>query len=105
MSRLIEFGEKKDPISNPKSIVKYKNGKYGIFLNSFKKVYINDNNINPINPEMRVSFHNRRLTFSEKKNMTESIKRVEYMNKAFKMVKKFKITVNFIPKSPGCFKI
>ncbi|UCC20069.1 MAG: hypothetical protein JSV62_01955 [Promethearchaeota archaeon] len=83
-------------------MVKYKNGKYGILLNSFKNVYINDNNINPINPEMRESFQSRRLTFSEKKKTTENIKRVEYINTAIKIDVKFKITVNFIPKSPRC---
>jgi hypothetical protein len=33
---LTELGEKNEPIRNPKSIVKYKKGKYGILLYSFK---------------------------------------------------------------------
>jgi hypothetical protein len=98
----IEFGEKKVPISNPRSIVNQKKGKYGIFLNSFRKLYISDTSINPTKPDMRESFHNIIFTFSEKKNITERMKRVEYINTALKIIRKFKITVNFILKSLGC---
>jgi hypothetical protein len=71
ISIFIESGKNKKPIKNPKSVKKYKNGKSGIFLYSFKKVYIREINKKLKNPDAIESFHRIRFRLSEKYIVTD----------------------------------